>query len=152
MKRCLPGLLCLCLLLPAVPAGADELDAPLEEIRAGLRQKDPAAAVGALARLGEAVFRRLPFAAINVNLLAAPPEGFGNYLPRVDNLYRPGEPMILYVEPVGFKVAPGKEPGTFTYRLTADLTWWNAWGMVVGGRRGFGLFTAESGPFPTACR
>ena len=95
-----------------------------------------------------AAWKRLSFTVVNVNLVAAPPEGYGRFIPRVDNVYRPGEPLIIYLEPVGFKVTRAEESREYQYRLTADFNLVDAWGLVVGGRRGFGRFHGVSRVFP----
>jgi hypothetical protein len=91
----------------------------------------------------------MPFTAIEVHLVAAPPTGFGEYIPRVDNVYRPAEPLILYMEPVGFGVKYDKDQGSYTYHISADFNLVDAWGHVVSGRRQFGRFEGESRHFPS---
>ena len=42
------------------------------------------------------VFRRALF-------VAGSPSGFGIYNPRPDNVFKPGEKLVIYAEPIGFK-------------------------------------------------
>lgn len=152
----LAAVLVAALAVPAAPAGAasaskqrvDEFERALHDAQAALAHRDPARTLEALSRATRAAWRRFPFTAINVHLVAAPPAGYGQYLPRVDNVYRPGEPLILYLEPVGFKVKYDADQGSYTYRLAADFNLVDAWGMVVGGRRGFGRFEDTTRHFP----
>jgi len=130
------------------PAAADDFEKALEAARAGLRAKDPAAALGGLKKAVAAAWKNLPFTAINVHLLAAPPADYGRFLPRVDNVYRPSEPLIIYLEPVGFTVKNDPAQGLYNFHLTADFNMVDAWGRVVAGRRGFGQFSEESRQFP----
>ncbi len=145
-------LLAVVLMPAAAPAAGkkpeDAFERALQDARTGLAARDPARTLQALARATRAAWRRFPFTAINVHLVAAPPSGYGQYLPRVDNVYRPGEPLILYLEPVGFKVNYDADQGSYTYRLAADFNLVDAWGMVVGGRRGFGRFEDTTRHFP----
>jgi hypothetical protein len=90
----------------------------------------------------------LPFSVLEVRLVAAPPTAYGQYIERVDNVYRPSEPLILYLEPVGFKVRHDPKAGTFSHNLSADFNLVDAWGRVVAGRRDFGRFAEQSKHFP----
>ncbi len=135
--------------LAAAPAVPREFEQAVEQARRGIKARDPAQTLGSLRQAVAAAWRRLPFTAIEVHLVAAPPTGFGEFIPRVDNVYRPGEPLILYLEPVGFTVRRNREKNTYSYRLSADFNLVDAWGHVVSGRRQFGRFEGESRHFPS---
>lgn len=139
--------LALALALPGL-AGADDLDQAFKEAKKAAEARDAAASLKALRKATALVWERLPFGVLEVHLLAAPPAGYGQYLPRVDNQYRQSEPMILYMEPVGFKVRFEPKEGTYAYNLTSDFNLIDAWGRVVGGRRDFGRFGGQSQQFP----
>ncbi len=49
-----------------------------------------------------------------------PAAGFGLYNPRPDAVYKSGEPIILYAEPVGFGYGTGGE-GLYTVGFSVDL-------------------------------
>jgi hypothetical protein len=140
----------LCPAPPAAAAGPElaEFDRAVAEARRALAQKEAAGVLEALGRATAAAWRRLPFTAVEVHLVAAPPEGFGEYLPRVDNVYRPSEPLILYLEPVGFAVTRDADEGVYRHNLAADFNLVDAWGHVVSGRRRFGRFQGETRHFP----
>ncbi|MGD8561137.1 MAG: hypothetical protein PVG03_01315 [Desulfarculaceae bacterium] len=148
MKAILWVLIAVWALLPSLAAAQDAFEKALQQARQGLEARDPAATMKALNQAAAEAFKRLPFKALNVHLVAAPPSGFGRYLPRVDNVYRPGEPLILYMEPVGFKVIENQKNGLYRFSLTADFNLVDAWGMVVSGRRSVGRFGGESRQFP----
>ena len=134
---------------PAAAAGVPEgFDQALRQARQALEARDPAATLGALRQALSLAWERLPFTVLEVHLVAAPPAGLGQYLPRVDNIYRPSEPMILYLEPVGFKVRHDPGKGEYSYNLAADFNLVDAWGRVVGGRRDFGHFGWTGRQFP----
>ena len=132
----------------AAPAKADDLDQAFKEAKKAAEARDAAASLKALRQATALIWERLPFSVLEVHLLAAPPAGYGQFLPRVDNQYRQSEPMILYMEPVGFKVRFDPKDGTYTYNLTADFNLVDAWGRVVGGRRDFGRFGGQAQQFP----
>ena len=133
---------------PAPAAPSPAFNQALEDARRFLEKKDAAATLAALRRATALAWGELPFTALNVHLAAAPPSGYGQFIPRVDNVYRPSEPLILYLEPVGFAVRHDEKQGLYTYNLTADFNLVDAWGRVVGGRRDFGRFGGESRHFP----
>lgn len=133
--------------LPAVAAPA-AFNQALDDARRALDKKDPAGTLDSLRRATALAWSELPFTALNVHLTAAPPSGYGQFIPRVDNVYRPSEPLILYLEPVGFAVQHDQKAGVYTYNLTADFNLVDAWGRVVGGRRDFGRFGGQSRSFP----
>jgi hypothetical protein len=49
-----------------------------------------------------AAWEKTPLTIRKVLFVAAPPEGFGMYQPRPNNVFKKGEPLIAYIEPVGF--------------------------------------------------
>lgn len=140
-------LLAMALLLAAGPALADDYQQALRQAQQGLKARDPAATLGGLRRAIAAAWDRLPFTAIEVHLVSSPPQGFGQFQPRPDNVFRPGEAMILYLEPVGFRVKHDAENG-YSYELRSDFNLVDAWGRVVSGRRDFGRFSGSSRHFP----
>ena len=154
MKR--PALvLALALACLAAPAPAclaapapDALEQSLQQVRRGMETRDPSLTLSALKRATALAWERLPFTALEVHLVAAPPAGYGQYLLRVDNVYRPSEPLIIYMEPVGFKVAHDNGKDEYSYNLSADFNLVDAWGRVVGGRRDFGRFGGAGRQFP----
>lgn len=130
------------------PAAADEFDQGVALAREGLKAQDPAKALKGLRQATAAAWARLPFTVLEVHLVAAPPTGYGQFLERVDNVYRPSEPLILYMEPVGFKVRHDPRGEVYSHNLSADFNLVDAWGRVVAGRRDFGRFNEESRHFP----
>ncbi|KIX15703.1 hypothetical protein [Dethiosulfatarculus sandiegensis] len=126
----------------------DGFEKYIEEAKKHLLAKEPAATLAALRKATAEAWRRFPFTAVNVHLVAAQPAGYGRFIPRVDNVFRPGEPLILYLEPVGFVVKEDKNTGKYRYRLVADFNMVDAWGRVVSGRRTVGRFEGETAQFP----
>jgi hypothetical protein len=148
MKRIGIFLLLLLGLSPLSSAANQQFNQAIAEARRGLSERNAAVTMQALKDATAAAWRGLPFTALNVHLTAAAPAGYGRYVKRVDNIYRPGEPLIIYMEPVGFKVLRFKEREVYRYKLNADFNLVDAWGRVVGGRRSFGQFGEETHQFP----
>ena len=74
--------------------------------------------------------------------VAGSPNGFGIYDPRPDNVFKPREKLVIYVEPVGFKWE--EKDGLHHAQLVADLVLKDGEGAVVGEQKGFGTFTFDS--------
>lgn len=81
------------------------------------------------------VFRRALF-------VAGSPGGFGIYNPRPDNVFKPGEKLVIYAEPIGFKWQ--NKDGLEHALLVADLELRAEDGNVVASQEGFGEFTFNS--------
>ena len=84
---------------------------------------------------GPLLFRKALFVSGN-------PSGFGVYDPRPDNVFKPGEKLVIYVEPVGFTWQP--KNGLNHAQLVVDLALKNSEGNVVAEQQGFGTFTFDS--------
>lgn len=70
------------------------------------------------------------------------PTGYGIYDPRPDNVFKPGEKLFIYVEPVGFT---WKDQGALNHaELVSDLVLKDSEGTVLGEQAGFGTFTFDS--------
>jgi hypothetical protein len=77
-------------------------------------------------------FRRILF-------VADTPGGFAIYDPRPDNVFKPGEPLIVYTEPVG--IAWQQDGDKVSSKLVVDFELRSPDGQVLGGQKGFGEFT-----------
>ncbi len=75
-------------------------------------------------------------------LVTGAPGGFGIYDPRPDNVFKKGEKLVIYVEPVGFTWQP--KDGLNHALLVADLVVKDGEGTVVAQQEGFGTFTFNS--------
>jgi hypothetical protein len=84
---------------------------------------------------GPLLFRKALF-------VTASPDGFGIYDPRPDSVFKQGEKLIIYVEPVGFEWEP--KDGLNHARLVVDLVLKDGEGTVVGEQESFGTFTFDS--------
>lgn len=94
---------------PAAPEAAASAPAALGEIAGKARDAEALAAEGkfaeavaALDSAAVALWNKSPLTFRRVLWVAAPPEGFGAYNPRENNVYASGAKMIAYAEPLGF--------------------------------------------------
>jgi hypothetical protein len=89
--------------------------------------------LGALDALDEAVaevWRQAPLS-FRTWVVVDEAQGYGIYEPRADAVYRPGETMKVYVEPVGF--AYGGAAGLHEVALSADLAIETPGGQILAG-------------------
>jgi hypothetical protein len=116
----------LCLLLPlaALPARAETSLTAYDAARQALL----------------AIWNELPLTARNVTLIDGTPEGYGNYKPHQGNAYRPGEPIHIYVELLGYGFKDNGD-GTFSKQIDADLSLVDANGTTVAAQEKF--FTSD---------
>jgi hypothetical protein len=70
-------------------------------------------------------------------------DGFGMFDPRADARFAPGEPIVVYAEPLGYGWEE-TEPGVFRFGFDIDLLVKSATGKVLGGQDGFGKFRFAS--------
>jgi len=70
------------------------------------------------------------------------PTGYGIYDPRPNNVFKPGEKLFIYVEPVGFTWK--KQSGLNHAELVSDLVLKDSEGTVLREQVGFWTFTFDS--------
>ncbi len=134
--------LLLSLLLAAVPAGATEdPERLLEEAARLLREARPEAAFEAARKATVAIAGRMPFTVRKAVLVTRPVEGYGMYEARPDTRFRDGEPVLIYAEPVGFRI---EGDGPFRWSFAADVAIATPEGEVLTGRYDFGSWTFVS--------
>ncbi len=126
---------------PATPA------ASVPEMLSAVQAKaDRGEFLGALEELAGAEFviwKSMPSMALRqAVLVTGEPAFFGSYQPRDDNRYRAGEPVLLYVEPVGYTITEGS--GGYRFALTADFTLVDGAGQILGGQREFGRWEVSA--------
>lgn len=69
-------------------------------------------------------------------------KAFGLYNPRADNVFKRGEPLLVYAEPVGFGWKPDGD--LYTAHLTVDYEIRTPQGQILAGQRGFDDFEFTS--------
>lgn len=68
--------------------------------------------------------------------------GYGMYAQRPDNVYKAGDPILLYVEPVGYTIK--REGDVYAFGMSADFEVTSEDGKILGGQRGFGRWSFKS--------
>ena len=116
MKRWLCLALLLTLLGPA-PAFADDLTAILAQASQLSKDNKPLESVAALRRAIAYVWDRMPLTIKEAALISAKADQYGQFAPRPDNVYQSGEPVLIYVEPVGYAFAPEGQGAQLQDRL-----------------------------------
>lgn len=69
-------------------------------------------------------------------IVDAPPQGFGVYRERANNEFAPGEPIVIYAEPVGYSWRENPD-GAYTFGFDVDLLLKTTDGAIVGGQENF---------------
>ena len=129
------------LLAPAVRA--DSFAAQTEEARSAAGAGRHLEAYEALKRAELTLWNSMPRMALRRTVLVTEePPFFGAYTPRENNRYHPGEPILLYVEPVGYTIV--KTDDVYSYSLTADVSLLEESGNVLGGQKDFGRWQFAS--------
>ncbi len=101
--------------VPKPPAPGQEPGALLEQARQALVLGHDRQALAEVEAAAQALWQRLPLELAQAILVSEPAKGYGIYQTRQDNVYlvaspeRPvfpgkGQPMYIYLEPVGYKV------------------------------------------------
>ena len=125
MNRLLPFAFAAIALVAAAPAGAQSLDA----LTAAEQQ------VAAAWDATPLTFRK--------TLFADRIEAFGVYEAKEGSTFAPGEPIVVYAEPVGYGYK-SNDDGTYTFGFDFDLKVKNADGDIVAGKDGFANFELNS--------
>ena len=114
---------------------ADEAEAALNEGKGG----------EAVTLMREALFRvwkEAPMALPTATFVTAPADGFGIYTARDGNVFAVGEPLLIYLEPIGFDWK--QQESLYTSLLTVDFDLTSPDGNVLAGQKGFGRFDFKS--------
>ncbi|MGU3496276.1 hypothetical protein ACLBXM_19725 [Xanthobacteraceae bacterium A53D] len=120
-------------LLASVPARAE-----LSRISAGTMASDKAT-VEDLAKAEQAVldvWSRLPYQVRNVMFVSRKAESFGDFQKRPDAVFKRGEKLLTYLEPVGFGWK-GIGEGHYEFGVVTDFEIINAKGRILGGQKAF---------------
>ena len=88
------------------------------------------------------VWNQAPLALNNVTWIKEIPEGYGMYTPRENNILNDAEPMLLYMEPVGYTIQ--KAGFLYSLSLYADFEVINSKGETIGGMEKFAEWKVSS--------
>ncbi len=126
----------------AVAASAEELTDLAKQAESDVKDGKTLDAYDAMRKATLQVWDKAPLSFRKSIFVKDKPGGFGVYDPRPDNVFKPGEKLIVYVEPVGFAWQP--KNGLNHAQLVVDLVLKDGDGNVVAQQQGFGNFTFDS--------
>jgi len=81
-------------------------------------------------------WQKTPLTIRRAVFVAAHPDGFGEYVERKSNVFKPGEPLVAYVEPVAYGWK-GSGSDSFQFGFDVDFLIKTPDGKVVGGQENF---------------
>ena len=115
---------------PAAGDAPDTLAAP-----SALTTDVPGAEFERAARAFDRAWQRQAVAFTKALFVVAKAAGYGRYLPRASSRFAPGEPLVVYAEPVGFA---HKRRGRYFYvTLDVDIEIRNETGQILLSEEGF---------------
>ncbi|WP_157738828.1 hypothetical protein [Labrenzia sp. VG12] len=88
------------------------------------------------------VWNEAPMAIQTATYVTAPADGYGIYTARAGDSFASGEPLLIYLEPVGFDWK--QQDGLYNSLLTVDFDLTSPEGKVLAGQKGFGRFNFKS--------
>ncbi|MEI2301080.1 hypothetical protein [Ensifer sp. MJa1] len=83
----------------------------------------------------------LPFAIGKAIFVSKPPTGYAMYDPREGSVFKEGETLISYIEPIGLTWKDASTKGKLESHFTVDFDILNPKGEVLATKKGFGDFT-----------
>lgn len=138
------GRMILALALLGGAAGAafsQDLQAAAREAEAQAKAGKHLAAVETMRRAITAMTAKGPLLLRNVQFITDVPRGFGAYQPRPKAEFKPGEPLLIYAEPVG--IGWRTEGGINRAEIAVDFEIRRD-NKVLGGKKDFGRFDFAS--------
>jgi hypothetical protein len=134
---------CIALLCSLGSVAAGEIADLARDAEAKLQAGKSVEAIGNLQRALRLAHDQSPLVLRKAVFVSERPAGFGIYKERPDNVFKPGVPLIAYVEPVGIGWAK-QDGGTFHSLLTVDFEIRSPDGEILTGKRDFGRFEFTS--------
>lgn len=128
--------------LPAAASADTDLPKLLQTIQQEMQQNRPQQAIETARLALLAVWSRTPLFVAKSSLVKQKASGFGMYQVRGDNVYKKGEPILLYVEPAGYVIK--KEGDLYSFKLQADFEVSKPDGSIIGGKKNFGQWVLKS--------
>ena len=114
-------LACLLAMATVTPATAGPLTDAAAAIETKLAAKDPAGALDAARDFFTSVWDQSPgIGFATSSLVAENATGYGVYNPRQNNVFKKGDPILIYCEPYGFGYGTAGE-GLFSVNFIVDL-------------------------------
>ncbi len=124
------------------PASAGDLTPLAEKAEKALAAGKAGAAVDALDAALDVVWKATPLTFRKALFVSEPPTGFGAYVERPDAVFAPGQPLLVYAEPIGFEWK--QVDGLFTCDLIIDVALRDPAGKVLFEKREIGHMALKS--------
>ncbi len=132
--------LALCSLVSVANAAAlDEAGRSLDGASAALAEADPATALRRTLDAAVAIARAMPLGIARAELVEQRAPGYAAETPRADHLFQAGTPILVYLEPVGYRFDIAD--GTVFFGFAVDIALIDGQGRVVARRDDFGSWT-----------
>lgn len=93
------------------------------------------------------IWNKAPLFYAKAILVENEPEGVGMYIEKKDNKFAEGDPIYVYVEPLGYTVS--KKGENYTFGIIADFALLDQDGNHLYEKKGFGSWNVESKDFNT---
>jgi hypothetical protein len=88
------------------------------------------------------IWNNAPLSIAQSVLIKEKATGYGMYAPRPNNVYKAGDPILLYVEPVCYTIKQEKD--VYSFGMSADFEVTSEDGRILGGQKGFGRWSFKS--------
>jgi hypothetical protein len=88
-------------------------------------------------------WEKTPLTMRRVVFVAEPPAGFGQFVERKSNIFKPGEKLVAYAEPVGYGWKESGK-GSFEFGFNVDFLVKTREGKVLAGQENFAKLTEMS--------
>lgn len=125
-----------------LPANAGEAVQLATKAEAQLAKGEHAAAIETMRQAMLATWNQSKIAIRQAFFVKKRATGFGVHDARESNVFKPGEALLVYVEPVGQRWS--KEDGVLRSNISADLKVKSADGKVLGGQDAIARFALSS--------
>jgi len=117
------------------------------EAQSFMEKNQPLPAVESLRNAIKEAWLRTPFQVENAVLVQEEATGYGSYVERPNNVYKSGDIVRLYLEPIGFTQT--QKDNQYVIGLAADFTIGRKDGTIITGKENFGKWELKSRHFTT---
>jgi len=127
---------------------SDPFEIAFSQLRGSIEGKDYFKAYESLRSFIKIFWEKSPLLLNNVRFVKDDDNTFGIYEPKDGNSFSPGEPVYLYMEPVGYKFKKNPK-GFYEFGFTGNFTLEDENGKILGGQKNFANLNFKSWRFNT---
>ena len=131
-----------CLAIAATPAAAGDIADAASKAESLVDAGKYAEAMASLNDARAMVWNAAPLTINKAVLVASDPQGFGIYDIRDNNLYKSGEPIVIYTEPSGFGY--GRDGELYTINMALDFNIKSSTGESLASQENFAKWELRS--------